>query len=63
MWNWSPEAEGLAIVAIFIVIAAFASWRIGKPGAQVLASKAAARAAALRAGSTGPILGRASHRA
>ena len=64
MWNWvTPEAEGLATAAIFIAVAAFASWRMGRPSAEVLASKAAARAAALRAGSTGPILGRASHRA
>ena len=62
MGNWSLEAEGLAIAAIFIVIAAFASWRIGKPSAAVLASRAGARAAALRAGSTRPILARASHR-
>ncbi len=64
MWNWvTPEAEGLAIVAIFIVIATFASWRMGKPSAQVAASKAAARAEPLGAGSTRPILARASHRA
>jgi len=30
MWNWvTPEAEGLAIAAIFIAIGAFASWRMG----------------------------------
>ena len=62
MWNWSPEAEGLAIAAIFIGIAAFALWRMGRPSAVVLASKAAARAAARKAGSTSPMLGRASHR-
>ena len=49
MWNWvTPEAEGVAIAAVFIVIAAFASWRMGKrkrkPATDVLArAKAAGR--------------------
>jgi len=58
LWNWTTTAEagGVAIAAIFIVIAALASWRMGKPSAEVLASNAAARADALRSGSTRPIL-------